>query len=603
MKKELRCLLEQYNLLKNVSSKRPVCSPRNCDYNLRTDLITLHYQIHPLHSQFNKWQLACNGKIITSGTGFITMQNTLQNMEELLDSVYPKKDVKFLIFINRLGVLKNILPAGETQCFKSGLSFGNNNDLVAAKDPIDLISKRFVFRNFTILANEINVDRIGPMFKETEPALIMTKFIESFDCPVHKVNYSLAYMTVKQFFDDGLAKECWRERVRLKDLFKSTQTYLDMFAGSKAGALRKFNESTGILNNVVSFDKKSAYPSAMVNDNLFPLGTINRVNCKKSEKLAMIKAKIRGSQWCKVVIRPKEPIPELAIFRTKNELSYGLEYYDIMLYDMLRGLDNSRPLEVILQGIDCWTLYCSEFTGYLFKPFRDKIIEFFDLKNSITDKECFERAKIKTGMDMLYGKGIQWRDVNKKTDVRSVNNIYKFHGERYLLPQHSMHCISAVRYEIYYLVVALDDFGVPVVAYDTDGIKVLWTEETDGMIFGAFDCENLKIQEKTLAAGYESSIGEWDFEGHYKRFLQLRTKCYLYEDEDNELVCKLAGIDKDILTNWMKDKSDDIIKYFNNNYVEIPIPNNYKLNTKTGLIEPIMIIWTYDGIKQEVNYE
>lgn len=431
---------------------------------------------------------------------------------------------ELLIIVNDLNVFSVLIRQylGDAQSAGEKEHLGDVHTL-------EVKAAGFIFRNFNFIANS-RPEPLCEFFGVKNPVQAMEIFFQRLagSRKLYSLRWSLAYITKKYFYRD-ISAELWEEMKKEQIFFHSFQHYKDMFIGNKAGALLRFDDPDRkyrrIVQDVTSFDKKSAYPSVFVNDDKFPLGRPVRVMKGKADALSNA---IYTGHWFKIVIRRPEPVPELIPFRDAEEPDlYGIEYYDFRLMREVLGVTAQRFAEIL--NTSKWSLYTTKHTGYLCAAFRQRIALLYIQKEAIPDKKNFQRFTLKTQIDMLFGKAIQKKNF---TNAKQVNQYYTGRGDNYLLPQHSMHAIAAVRFE---LMRAVKLCGESCIAYDTDAAKV----HGAGEIFQAL---NEEIRVKNERAGFSNlTIGYWLEEYHADRFLQLGTKSYFYE-ADGQIHTKHAGI-------------------------------------------------------------
>ena len=486
---------------------------------------------------------AVDGERKFRGESFEVLFRELGRIREARLQHFRNHEPQILVIVNDLNVFSVLVKdfLGDAQSVGSKSSFGSVHTL-------ELRTAGFLFRNFNFIANA-RPEQLCSFFEVNNPAQAMVMFFDKLagDRKHYRLRWSLANITKKDFYHD-IRGDLWKEMKKEQIFFHSFQHYQDMFSGNKSGALMRFDDPARgfrkIIHDVSSFDKKSAYPSVFVNDDIFPLSRPIRV---MKDKTAAIRNAIQSRHWFKIVIRTKEKIPELVPFRDPDDSDlYGVEYYDLMLLKNVLEV-NPQQLSEILNRSE-WRLYTVKHTGRLCDVFREAVIKAFILKNAILDKNNFERFTRKTQLDMMFGKAIQKKNF---VNVKQVNKYYTGRGENYLLPQHSMHAIARVRYEV---MRAVKLIGPAAIAFDTDAIKVQGSTDI-------FKVLNDEIMMANAAAGYpDSEIGLWLHEWTAQRFLLICTKSYMYDD--GEIHTKHAGISDSDFQRYADKVHGDLMQHF-----------------------------------------
>lgn len=507
-------------------SKNP---PHKCGkvYLLR-DIITLYFDL-----RLNWWQSCINGTL-KAGKDADSMRKYLAEIEdEMMKKNRSGQIRKAIIFVNDLDVVRCVLPDGETTSRRKDkkLEFS-----------LEVESDHFVFRNFNILFNR-RTEKVAEMFPHMALSRSMSEYIKSFDLPLSQIRFSLAYITKKIFYKD-IKAELWEYARENHLILKNPDYYADMQAGSQGGALSMFKpeDLQKIFYGVLSFDKKTAYPSYFVKDKYFPIGKIVKINLMPHKRIEQIRYRLAAGKWIKVVIEPEEEIEELRNFRSPKKRLYGLEFWDFAILEKC-GIDFYKILEKYP-----FRLYISEKTGYMPECFRRKIIELYNLKNAERCKSSPKRFLYKTQLDMLYGKGLQKYDFKTRRDLFKK---YVLRGDNFLQPQMSMHVVAAMRHE---MMLVVGHFGADCISFDTDGAKIVGDP---GEIAEFFEKMNGYIMIKNEEAGFPSDIGIWDFEYEAERYIQFAPKVYAYQVVDECPVCKFAGLSERSLRKYLEKIEGD----------------------------------------------
>lgn len=489
---------------------------------LHRDIITLYFDL-----RLNWYQSCINGKIYAGKS----VQSLNDYLEKIVDEMNKKnrngQSRKCVIFVNDLDVVRHVLPDGETTSKRKDkkLEFS-----------LEVSSKHFVFRNFNILFNR-RTEKVAEMFPGMALCRAMAEYLKSFGLPLTQLRFSLAYISKKIFYKD-IKSELWEYARENNLILKNPDYYADMQAGSQGGALSSFSKDDlqKIIYGVISYDKKSAYPSFFIKDRYFPIGKIIKINLMPAQKIDILRHRLAGGKWCKVVIEPENDLEELRHFRSPKKRLYGVEFWD---FDTLEkcGIDIFKILER-----EPFRLYVSEKTGYMPECFRRKIIELYNIKNAEKERNSPKRFIYKTQLDMLYGKGLQKYDFRTRKDLFKK---YVLRGDNFLQPHMSMHVVAAMRHEI---ILVVSKFGKSCIAFDTDGVKLQGDPDE---IADFFRKMNGYIMIQNERSGFTSDIGIWDFEFEAERFIQFAPKVYAYQVCDECPVCKFAGLSERALRKYL----------------------------------------------------
>lgn len=427
---------------------------------------------------------------------------------------------KTTVYINHLKLVKAMLPGGVA--IEHGGSvyqykYGNTT-----------------FRSFDSMIANNAATCLKELYGDIPVCIQMCKYIEGLGNP-KTLPLTLAAYSKKKFYAD-IKDELWEETKKNKHYTYDLDTYYDLCAANKGG-LKKVVLDAEYSENIIMFDKKSAYPSAMIHDNIFPIGCIKRSTYNKSR---VIKKCLQEKQWCKVVFDGFDERLGPLFYDEENDKT-ALEYWDLWTYFII-----NKNLDYVFEKIEKeGRLYSCQECGYLATVFRDRIMDLYEEKERQTG---LQRFLTKTMLDMLYGKGLQKYTFRDKWEMQSH---YRGRGENYMCPEFSNHCAARTRYELMKGYLATQS-----VYFDTDGLKCKDTEEARKY----FESENEKIMKENKDAGYDTKIGTWECEGLAKKLLVFRTKMYAYQTED-EFVFKHAGMQKRDMNEFLNTIKGDKIEY------------------------------------------
>ena len=435
-----------------------------------------------------------------------------------------------ICFVPSVKVMMKIYPGGEWD----GSEYYKNNDS-------DILSYKYgkcEFRSFGSLICMQTPSTLCDIYQGSPVSVAMYKYLCDIDSP-EKIKYPLAYYAKKKFYGD-IADELWRERSQKKKYYWDEQTYWDMMASVKGGALSDYRAK--YVEDVLLYDIRSAYASVLVNDDKFPVGKIVKIDCSNKEYcFVKIKKFLRSGTWFKIVFDGR--CDAFARWYDKRADKTGIEYYNYKTIDMIC---QTEKLFDYLRTVP-FRLYYTKETGYVNKLVRDKIVDLYNQKES-QDHGTFDRYITKTQIEMIYGKGIQHYDFE---DIFDIQDHYRGRGDNYLTPEMSNHCLAKVEYEIYRATA-----NTTSEYFDTDGIKV----RNEQRAIDYFNSENEKIMKSNKDAGYDTNIGTWKFEGNAQRMLIFTPKIYIYEI-NGEIEFKAAGVTKEYRKRILNAIKGDKITY------------------------------------------
>lgn len=411
---------------------------------------------------------------------------------------------KSLIFINYLYYIKQRYPGGK--------AVGEDYTKYNQEETVAYEYGNTIFRNIACFLSGQSEMLLKDMYPDVPITIAMRNFIESFNVNPEKVKYTLGYNIKKIFFAD-IKDHLWEEKKKNKAYYYDVGTYNDMMVANKAGALSDVHI---YAEDVLCYDKRSAYASVLVNDDKFPIGQERKIDFDDPEyALSLAKRYIGDGTYFKIVL--DYPVEGFEIFYEEEVGKTGLEYENFIdliedgkLYEFFSKITNGR-------------LYHCLKTGYLDDVFREYIVNAFENKEKTSGvTKFFEKTKI----NILYGKGIQKYDFKDKYEMQ---RHYKGRGENYLQPEQSLHCQAVLLHEIHNAI-----RNNVAIYWDTDGIKVKNTPEARKY----FEEQNRIIMQKNKAAGFDSEIGTWKLEAEARRFISFGCKHYIIEKNDRS--CKMT---------------------------------------------------------------
>ena len=345
-----------------------------------------------------------------------------------------------------------------------------------------------------------------------------------------------------------------------------------------------------ILDDVDSFDIQSSYPAAMLLDK-FPMTKFMKVTIDsraKFDRYINEKACLFRVVCDDIIVKNLRTIPYIA--RAKCTKVVGGRYGNGRVL-------SAKRIEMALTDVD-WKIiqdhydirggmvvtemYIAEY-GYLPLDFRMKLLEYFTMKCQLKHKlETMEQQglahtseyadtkylynKFKNRINASYGMMVtdiaspeiifedgEWDSCDLDLDS-ALEKYYKSYNS-FLSYQHGVWVTANARKRLQDM---LDVVDIDCVYIDTDSIKCV------GDYKELFARANIRHYEymKTVSginpivtiAGKNYYIGDWEYEGRYKRFKTIGSKKYIVEKENGKVELTLAGVNKDKGSKWFADR-------------------------------------------------
>lgn len=417
-----------------------------------------------------------------------------------------------LIFVNLLYYLSHYKYLG-------GFYEGENYIKKYQKETVSYDYGNVKFRNITLFTNGNSLGVLSDMFPNVPITVAMQHFIMSFNDNPENVKHTLGYMVKKMFYDD-IKKDLWEEKKANKAYYYNLETYNDMMVANKAGAL-SYHQS--YEENVLCYDKRSAYASVILNDDHFPIGKMSCIQFSDKNKLeSLVKKYLKKNVYFKIVLDYK--VNGFSIFYEEESEKTGIERENII------DIMEDNRLDEFFENVTSGRIYKCAKTGYCSKILRGAVHEAYIKKESATGTEKFF---LKTILNInIYGKSIQKYDFET---VKKLQAHYKGRGDNYINPEMGLHCQAVLLHEIHKA-----QRNNIAIYWDTDGIKVKNNPEARKY----FEEQNQIILEKNKKSGFPCSIGTWKLETVAKRFISFGAKRYIVEDENGNVELTWSGMSR-----------------------------------------------------------
>lgn len=521
----------------------------------------------------NSWYIMWDGGEFDNGTGVESFK------EHLLSHCNACKDEHVKVFLNDIRVMKEVF---------SGKVYGEHK----RGEHSNKIQYQGMVLNTKKNGNKIDLcnldmfinDGMVHFFEQSEnPASLMIEYLTQLDTNPFAIQKSLGYMVKKEFYApireelqaDTLAKH--------RNMWGGEDMYNHLRTGNKSGFLvaNKDDELyAGIQiknrqwrTGIQEYDLNSAYISAIISDDMFPVGkTYWAVNTDKNI-VDIFKRCIENMRWFKIFVPAKTTINYKIHLFCKDEKTkdYGIEYYDYLALHDFWNVPDEYFYDLLKQeGV---VLYFAT-GGRLHKKMRERTHEYYMAKSNPEIKGTLFGALAKQKNELIYGKSIQeitYKDFN--TVLGRMTD-----GRNYMQPHMALHCTATVRYR---LMKAWYNNADHVTYYDTDSIHGYRLQEY-------IEIDNAVNDFYNARAGFEgSTIGRWKCEQMNSQELVFAPKQRICLN-NGEFIVRVAGIGRKCIEEHiqgMKEKGMTdraILRHFDTFCFDlVPIPV-YHFDVKHG---------------------
>lgn len=337
-----------------------------------------------------------------------------------------------------------------------------------------------------------------------------------------------------------------------------------------------------LLEDVQSMDIQSSYPYVMF--------------AKKFPSTKFVKAEVKTIEELQAFLDEYAMLFRVTLYNVRAKKHTYIPYIPIAkCYSRKRVIaDNGRILfakEISLTITDIdWKIikdtydieeisigdcYISKY-DYLPKELRQELLQYFEMKTKLKDGDKYLYNKAKNRFNASYGMMVtdivnpniqydpvsdEWleeKDVlgnnrieNEKntSDMSLINTaLYKYYrsNKSFLSYQHGIWVTAWARYRLQQGINAL---GKHIIYCDTDSCKYFYTKDSV-TIFKELNDEvqreiaELDIKPIVYYKGKTYVCGEWEDDGHYKRFKTCGAKKYVCEYDDGHIVVTVSGLNK-----------------------------------------------------------
>ena len=415
---------------------------------------------------------------------------------------------------------------------------------------------------------------------------------------------------------------------------KLTEEELVMWEQSFQGGFTHTNAlySGVTMDDVVSFDFTSSYPAVMIAEK-YPMSNGTKVDVENMtyeefSELIRTKCCLMEIVMTDVELKPDAGDAPISFSKVVTKGEVVKDNGRIRKCDMLTTIINEQDFLIFRKFYKFDYTITRMYTykkDYLPKPFIECVLKYYNDKTTLKDVEGKEleyqlgKALLNAIFGMMcmaierpvfpYDNKSGWGEIYT-VDRKKALEHYNESKSRFTWFPWGCYITSYARANLF---TGIYECGADDYIYsDTDSIKILHASEHEDYILAY----NRQITEKLEACldhyrldkslicpktikGESKPLGVWDFDGHYNRFKALRAKCYMVENDKNEIKTTVAGVGKKAGAKYLS-QFEDPFESFKFGLV-IPAGETGKL-THTYIDEAFEFECTdYLGNKQDVK--
>lgn len=474
----------------------------------------------------NTWYVFWDGQI-EDGNGFESFS------ECILSHCEDYKDEYIKVFVNNIRIIGTGFDGKFYGEHKRG-EHSNKKEVQGIKLNTKKNGNKIDLCNFDMFCGS----NMGHYFEEHEnPALLMVEYLNKLSHNPFEIEKSLGYVFKKEFYAP-IRNELMNDILEThRNMWGGEIMYNHLRTGNKGGFIvagRDDDLYAGVkisetqwTSGIDEYDLNSAYISAIVSDDMFPVGKCYFAKSTDENIVDIFKKCVEGMRWFKIFVPGNATINyKVHLFcKDAKTKDYGIEYYDYLALHDFWKVPDEYFYELLKQ--DGVYLYFAT-AGRLHDAMRKRTHEYYNAKHDPAIKGTIYGDLAKQKLELIYGKSLQeieYDDFNvllgRMTD-----------GRNYMQPHMGLHCTATVRYR---LMKAYYENSNNVTYYDTDSIH-------------GYDLEDYIERDNALQdflnamAGYKgSTIGKWKTEQKDSTELIFAPKqriCLC----DGEFVVRVCGI-------------------------------------------------------------
>lgn len=539
-----------------IRVKEKTVKARNMNFRYCRDEICANYNFFD-----NTYSIFFNGEEVTEFENS-TPCNFIRDLNKIAEMLH--EDERFICYVNNLSAAIPMLPAGV------------KNDYINAKGETIISwyrTDKFEFREYEMFARNSS-------YKSCH-ARKMFSFLRSMASMIEKTNicdlpWSAGKVT-KKALTIGLDEKIKQWYFDNKNYRDSIEEYKEQLIGCKSGLLKAME---GVYDDILMVDIKSAYISAFIQLDNFPIGRLIRSIGKK----ALIN--FLNGNWYHIILKTSEPVEDFSEFVSDNDkCTYGFYKYDENVF-WDNGTNFKKKIMDLIEnhGAELICYDCSTY-GPILREVKDRIVDFYNLKQEKKGTEFGDSYKIIT--EYIYGKALHKKEFESNS---KCNNYFKL-AENIIRPEYSMLVCSFIRWRLSRTIKELGGCYYN----DTDGIETQYSEENEKLM----QEKNHKIIEFNKSVGYDTNMGTYEVEAKHAKIGIIGKKQRIFIDDEGKLTIKLAGVPSssfDWLVKKLNLSDDELFNYITRGCTAII--NVFGFNSKQGYYEIPQKI-TLQGCYQE----
>lgn len=366
---------------------------------------------------------------------------------------------------------------------------------------------------------------------------------------------------------DSIDMRSYMNKLRLNE-----HTYMlcmEASRGAISGSNHMYTEE--ILEDVDSEDIKSSYPFQMATK-YFPMSKFIKYNAKYGTK----KLDSLLSNYCCIIVwscrnlrlKRYSSIPYISKAKCRAIQGFKCGNGKVYYADRIGMCCTEIDFQIIADHYtynDCviHEIWCAQ-RGMLPKPFRETLLNMFQIKTDLEDGDPYEYGKYKNKINAAFGMMLTdilhneiiyrpntiypWEEV-KIESIENALKDYYYAGSSFLHYQHGVWVLAHGRSD---LSVGMDAVGDDIVQVDTDSVKHLDDHLDDFERINReiiAKAENYDVKPYSIKNGKKHYLGVWEHEGQvgkatYHKFITLGAKKYAEENEEKKISITVAGLSK-----------------------------------------------------------